>query len=158
VTRRGGTVAACVWDNAEGMGMLRPFWESATELDPEARDESDLAGARRGHLAALFREAGLADVEDTALEASVEYASFEEWRRPFLLVGPSGAYAASLAPERLVELRGRCRTRLPDGRFVLSARAWAARGGAGRRLARTGRPGSLGRLHRPHEKDDRPPP
>jgi SAM-dependent methyltransferase len=131
VTRPGGTVAACVWDNAEGMGMLRPFWESATELDPQARDESDLAGARPGHLAELFRQAGLDDVEDTALEASVEYASFEEWWGLFLLgVGPSGAYAASLEPERLVELRERCRTRLPDGRFVLSARAWAARGSA----------------------------
>ena len=131
VTRRGGTVAACVWDNAEGMGMLRPFWESATELDPDARDESDRPGARPGHLSELFHAAGLEGVEDSALEASVEYASFEEWWQPFLLgVGPSGAYAASLAPERLVELRERCRTLLPDGRFVLGARAWAARGRA----------------------------
>ena len=67
VTRDGGVVAACVWDHAGGQGPLSPFWRAVAELDPDAPDESDLPGAREGHLAALFESAGLEDVEDDAL-------------------------------------------------------------------------------------------
>ncbi len=59
VTRGRGVVAACVWDHAGGNGPLSVFWEAARELDPGIRDESQLAGARQGHLAQLFAEAGL---------------------------------------------------------------------------------------------------
>src|ERR687898_2831921 len=34
VTRKGGFVAACVWDLAGGTAPLSLFWESARELDP----------------------------------------------------------------------------------------------------------------------------
>jgi len=43
-------------------------------------------------------------------------------------VGPAGSYVASLDAERQAELRGNCRTLLPNPPFVLTARAWAARG------------------------------
>ena len=59
VTRRGGVVAACVWDHAHGGGPLARFWEAARELDSGVEDESLLAGTRQGHLAELLREAGL---------------------------------------------------------------------------------------------------
>jgi SAM-dependent methyltransferase len=129
VTGEGGVVAACVWDNVDGMGMLRPFWQAAMELDPSVRDESHTAGSRPGDLERLMREAGLEDVQPAILEAAVTYPSFEDWWQPFLLgVGPAGAHAASLAPPRLAELRELCRSRLPAGAFALPARAWAARG------------------------------
>ena len=35
VTRRGGVVAACVWDHAGGKGPLGLFWDAARELDPD---------------------------------------------------------------------------------------------------------------------------
>ena len=50
VTRRGGVVAACVWDHAGGLGPLGLFWDVARTLDPTVTDESQLAGARQGHL------------------------------------------------------------------------------------------------------------
>src|SRR5438477_648790 len=53
VTQRGGTVAACVWVHAGGGGPLALFWDAARELEPGVRGESELAGARRGHLAEL---------------------------------------------------------------------------------------------------------
>ena len=43
-------------------------------------------------------------------------------------VGPAGAYVASLDTDRRLELRERCRALLPAAPFVLTARAWAARG------------------------------
>ncbi|MEP7081712.1 MAG: methyltransferase domain-containing protein [Chloroflexota bacterium] len=129
VTRRDGVVAACVWDHAGGTGPLSPFLHVARELDPDVADESERAGTRQGHLAELFEAAGLHEIEDTTLSVSLEHSSFEEWWEPFTLgVGPAGTYVAGLDPERLAELRERCRTTLPPPPFVVTARAWAARG------------------------------
>jgi SAM-dependent methyltransferase len=129
VTRADGLVAACVWDHAGGRGPLSAFWSAARELDPGIDDESELAGAREGHLAELFETAGLREVEDTLLSVAVEHRSFDDWWEPYTLgVGPAGAHVAALDPERLAQLRELCRERLPDAPFVLEAAAWAARG------------------------------
>ena len=129
VTRRGGVVAACVWDHEGGQGPLSLFWEAARQLEPDVEDEAGLAGAREGHLAQLFREAGLLEIEESTLSISVEHRSFEEWWEPYTLgVGPAGAYAAGLDATRQALLRERCRSMLPAEPFVLSARAWAVRG------------------------------
>ena len=129
VTRTHGVVAACVWDHAGGQGPLSLFWEAAHELDPDVEDESQLPGAREGHLAELFEAAGLRDVEESALFVGVEHPSFEEWWEPYTLgVGPAGGYAAGLDATRQAQLRERCRELLPAAPFVVTARAWAARG------------------------------
>ena len=129
VTRERGVVAACVWDHGGGQGPLSLFWEAARELDPEAQDESKLAGSGEGHLTELFQAAGLDEVEEAVLPVSVEHPSFEEWWEPYTLgVGPAGGYAAGLDPEQQAELRELCREKLPDAPFVLTSRAWTARG------------------------------
>jgi ubiquinone/menaquinone biosynthesis C-methylase UbiE len=129
VTRRGGVVAACVWDHAGGEGPLSRFWDAAREFDPDIEDESKLAGARKGHLADLFREAGFDRVEETTLSVSVEHASFDEWWEPFTFgVGPAGAYLSGLDSEHQARLRERCRETFPARDRLLTARAWAARG------------------------------
>jgi len=129
VTRRGGFVAACVWDHAGGQGPLGLFWQVARRLDPGVHDESLLAGAREGHMAELFESAGLRAIEATTLAADIEHPSFEEWWEPYTAgVGPAGAYVAGLDSGRQADLREECRRLLPEGRFVLAARAWAARG------------------------------
>lgn len=129
VTRAGGTVAACVWDHGGGQGPLSVFWDSVAELDPDAGNESNLAGARDGHLAELFAEAGLHEVEQTMISAAVEHASFEAWWEPFThSVGPAGRYAAGLEPERRERLRRLCRSRIPEEPFTITARAWTVRG------------------------------
>jgi SAM-dependent methyltransferase len=129
VTRPGGVVAACVWDLAGGRAPLSPFWNAARQLDPDVADESQLAGAREGHLRELFEAAGLHDVEETILEVSLEHRTFEEWWEPYKGgVGPAGAYVARLDPDQQAKLRDRCRALLPAEPFVLISRAWAARG------------------------------
>ena len=129
VTRPDGVVVACVWDHGGGQGPLTPFWQAVKARDPTADDESGLAGARKGHLAALFEDAGLRDIDATVLPVSREYASFEDWWEPYTLgVGPAGAYATALEPAEREDLRERCRALLPHGPFTLTARAWAARG------------------------------
>ena len=129
VTRRGGVVAASVWDHAGGHGPLAAFWQAASEMDPEVDDESRRAGTRQGHLAELFEAAGLREIEETAHSASLEHPTFEAWWEPFTLgVGPAGSHVAGLDAEKQSELRERCRSRLPTPPFVLTATAWATRG------------------------------
>jgi SAM-dependent methyltransferase len=129
VTRPGGVVAACVWDHGSGGGPLSLFWEAARRLDADVVDESRLAGAREGHLAQLFAEAGLGEIEAGALAVEVAHPSFEEWWEPFMLgVGPAGALVAGLDPDARARLRDTCRGLLPPAPFAVTAKAWAARG------------------------------
>jgi len=131
VTRSGGVVAACVWDHAGGNGPISVFWDAARSLDQKVVDESRLAGARAGHLTELYGEAGLRDVDETALEVVLEHPTFESWWEPYELgVGPAGDHVAQLEPEERDALRERCRSLLPAAPFSLTVRAWSARGRA----------------------------
>jgi len=132
VTRADGVVSACVWDYAGDRSPLSPLWRAARAMDPAVDDEADLAGAREGSLSQLFSDAGLEDVREAALVASVEHATFDDWWEPYTrAVGPAGRYVAGLLPQRRNELRERCRAELSDGPFVLTFQAWAARGRPG---------------------------
>lgn len=129
VTRPGGVVAACVWDHAGGTGPLNPFWEVAHSLDAGVADESQLAGAREGHLSELFEQAGLRNIDEAALSVTVEHASFDDWWEPFTRgVGPAGAYMASLDPERQARLRELCGEWFSAIGPSQTVKAWAARG------------------------------
>ena len=129
VTRRDGVVAACVWDHGGSQGPLRFFWDAARVLDPTVDDESTLAGTREGHLAELFAAAGLRDIEASALSVNLEHATFDAWWEPFTHgVGPAGTYLAGLDAERRAELRAACRRMVTSEPFVVTAKAWAARG------------------------------
>jgi SAM-dependent methyltransferase len=129
VTRRGGVVAACVWDLAGGQAPPSTLWRAARELDPDVEDESSLPGVREGHLEELLAAAGLRVVESSTLTAGVPYTSFEEWWQPFELgVGPAGAHVASLDADARAALRDRCRQLVGEPPFTVDGRAWAARG------------------------------
>jgi ubiquinone/menaquinone biosynthesis C-methylase UbiE len=129
VTRRDGTVVACVWDHAGGDGPLALFWDAARAMDPTVGGEAHLPGARQGHLAELFQAAGLRDVASTALSVRLEHASFEAWWEPFTQgVGPAGAYWGSLQAEQRLRLREACRRSIPAEPFTVTAVAWTARG------------------------------
>ena len=126
VTRLGGAVAACVWDQAGGTGPLAAFWTAALELDATAADESNLPGTREGHLGDLARDAGLEVVLEKALTIVVEHPTFEDWWEPYTFgVGPAGAYLAGLDPQQQVSFRERCRAMFPNEPFSLTAQEWA---------------------------------
>ena len=129
VTRAGGVVAACVWDFAGDRAPISAFWQAAREVDADVRDESELPGARAGHLTELFEVVGLRDVQETDLLVSIELPTFDDWWEPFeLRVGPAGAYVGTLAEEERAAIRERCRRILGGEPFTVTAAAWAARG------------------------------
>jgi SAM-dependent methyltransferase len=130
VTRPGGTIAACTWDHVPGgEGALSVFFTASQRLDPDAPAETRMPGARRGHLGELFRAAGIKEVEETPLIASVVHPTFEDWWEPFMLgVGSTGEYLSKLDEAQLERLKDLCREELPPEPFTLNARAWAARG------------------------------
>jgi hypothetical protein len=119
-----------VWDHGGDTGPLAVFWRAVRDLDPDAPDESGLAGAREGHLAELFAAAGLRQVESTQLTVRVGFASVDQWWEPFTLgVGPAGDYVARLDEPRRTALRERCAELLPPGTPIeITASAWAALG------------------------------
>lgn len=127
VTRPGRLVIACVWDHAGGGGPLALFWRAVHDIDPGARDEAELAGAREGHLAELCKAAGLKQIQSTTLTVLSRFATFADWWEPFTLgVGPAGAYVSQLEEARRDLLRTRCAQLLPPAPFDISASAWCA--------------------------------
>jgi len=127
VTRRGGVIAACVWDGPTG--ALAPFWDAVHVIDPEAEDEALLSGARKGHLTELFEAAGLRDVEEDSIAVDVVHPTFEEWWEPYKYgVGPAGDYVHRLDDDGRARLESVARERLGSGPFTVTATAWAARG------------------------------
>ncbi|HEX5088433.1 MAG TPA: class I SAM-dependent methyltransferase [Nocardioides sp.] len=132
VTAPGAPVAACVWDHGGERGPLSLFWAAATEIDPSARREADAsAGSTEGDLVRLFREAGLAAVESGELAVTIRLESFEDWWAPYEEpAGSVGDYLATRTADQVAELRERCRARLPDGRFDVTAVTWTAVGRA----------------------------
>ncbi len=131
VTRPAGVVASCVWDYADGMTMLRAFWDAALELDPASPDERMMRYSSHAELGELWRRVGLSDVETGALVVEASYDDYDDYWLPFTAgIGPAGAYCVSLDDEQRERLRLAVFRHLgePDGAFTLTARAWYARG------------------------------
>lgn len=127
VLRPGGVASACVWDFAEGMQMLRLFWDAALVIDPQAPDEAQtLRFGREGEIVELLDSAGFHDLVETTIEVSSTYTGFDELWAGFLAgVGPAGSFCVSLAQDQRDAVRDELLQRLgsPRGAFSLTATA-----------------------------------
>lgn len=135
VLRPGGLAAAYVWDYADGMAMMRTFWDAAIECDPSAatRDEARRTSVcNPGSLRSVWLDAGFTDVVADAITVPTVFGSFDDYWTP--LLGGQGSvpgYLASLAEPARSRLRELMAARLPiqpDGSIPLTARAWTVRG------------------------------
>jgi len=130
VTKTGGPISAAVWDYADGMKMLRIFWDAAVAMDPAAEklDERKFPLCRKGALGELWRSGGLKNVEEKPLEIVTRFASFDDYWNGFLLSqGPAGEYTKKLDRARQEKFREELRSKFPSD-SALTARAWAVRG------------------------------
>lgn len=130
VVRRGGVVAACTFD-AEGLAIVRTFWQAARRLDPAAPDDASLPFRRMPELVALWEGAGFRDVETGIIELEAAYTGFDDCWTPLTYgIGPAGRYLAAQPEGRKAALRDAYLELLgkPSGPFALPARAIAVRG------------------------------
>jgi SAM-dependent methyltransferase len=133
--RQGGTLAAYVWDYAEGMQLMRILWDAAVTLDATARELDEALRfplCRPDSLRALFEGVGVREVLVRPIVVPTVMRDFDDYWTPFLSgQGPAPGYVMSLSAARRTQLRDMIRQRLPtspDGTIPLTARAWAVRG------------------------------
>jgi SAM-dependent methyltransferase len=138
VVRQRGVVAACTWDFASGMTMLRTFWDAAVAVDPSRATRAGALDRTRlcdpDELRELWSRIGMLEIDAGELVVGADYADFDDFWWPFTAgVGGSGSYCASLDEAGREALREEVRRRLgsPTGRFRLTARAWYVRGTPG---------------------------
>jgi SAM-dependent methyltransferase len=137
VTVPGGVVVAAVWDFRGGLVYQRIFWDTAAGIDPNAglaRDRLFSAPlALPSGLLNLFKDAGLAQVQQTSITIRMAYADFNDYWQPLLGgQGPVGTYVINLAPELRLALEAAVKKAFcsgaPDGERSMTATAWAVRG------------------------------
>jgi SAM-dependent methyltransferase len=136
VTVPGGLAAAYLWDLAEGMEVIRHFWDAAAELDPAKVTELDegrrFTLCRPEPLGRLWTEAGFTGVSVGQIKIPAVFTGFDDYWKPFLgAQGPAPAYLATLPEARRDQIRELLRSRLPtnpDGSIPLTARAWVVSG------------------------------
>lgn len=127
-----GVVAAYVWEHAEGMQLLRSFWDVARGISPTAAalDETvRFADTDVRSLGRAFEAAGLDLIGSRAIEVTCQFRDFDELWAPFLCgQGRAPGFVAGLSEPEVDALRtglAAVMPVLPDGRIELSARARA---------------------------------
>ncbi|WP_206797765.1 class I SAM-dependent methyltransferase [Amycolatopsis sp. MtRt-6] len=138
VTVPGGVAATYLWDLAEGMELIRRFWDAAAELDPSAAAELDegrrFTLCRPEPLGRLWTDAGFTAVSVGEIKIPTVFADFDDYWQPFLgAQGPAPSYLATLPETDRDRIRELLRGRLPanpDGSIPLTARAWVVSGTA----------------------------
>lgn len=133
--KKGGTVAAYVWDYSGHVQFMRYFWDAAIALDPTAREKDEgvrFPICRPDALTELFSSAGLRNVTAAPIDILTPFADFDDYWSPFLSgIAPAPGYCASLDDTAREKLKNRLIELLPtdpDGMILLAARAWAVRG------------------------------
>src|SRR5690606_274498 len=82
VTKSGGIVATDVWDYAQGMQMLRYFWDAAVALDANAAQLDEGIRFPLNHearLKKLFVDSGLQAITFRSIEAPTIFSDFEDY-------------------------------------------------------------------------------
>lgn len=137
VAKPGATIGIFVWDYAEGMEILRYYWDAAVELNEKAAQYDEgirFPICKKEPLASAVTKAGLKQVEVIPIEVKTVFQNFDDYWIPFLgNVGHAPVYNMGLSQSDRQQLENKLRDALPagaDGSISLTARAWAVKGKA----------------------------
>jgi hypothetical protein len=130
VVRRGGTVAACMWDR-QRMDMLAAVnrTQQAFPSNSETTEARTLYRTRE-EIERLFPAPVFADVASELLEVEAEYRDFDEfWGALADGAGPAGTWVKALDDDTRAAARAELERQVgsPSGEFTLRGRAWAVR-------------------------------
>jgi ubiquinone/menaquinone biosynthesis C-methylase UbiE len=137
VVKKGGLVAAAVWDHLGGMPVMRMVLDTMAPIDEGAQRLRNhycfQPMMRPGEMAAAFRSEGLAEVEETSMLIRMNYSSFDDFWAPISSgEGPLGKYIigldAALRAKADTNVRAAYESGQPDGPRSFVAVAWACRG------------------------------
>jgi SAM-dependent methyltransferase len=137
VVRRGGVVAAAVWDHLGGMPGMRMMLDTAAIVDDSGRAFREhfcfqpMMAPREMKNAFICQE--LLDVEETNLLIRMTYQSFDDYWVPIGEgEGPFGGYLANRDPPTRLRIKSAVRDAYEAGRSdgprSYIAVAWACRG------------------------------
>jgi ubiquinone/menaquinone biosynthesis C-methylase UbiE len=135
VVRRGGVVAAYVWDFAGRRNVSQHLMNAVSEIGTHAANPLSTLEAESTTqiaLATLFGSSGLDTVETKDLDIAARFTDFEDyWESNTTFQSPVANVCASLPSDQRQAVRERLRDTLPisaDGTIVIQARASAVRG------------------------------
>jgi SAM-dependent methyltransferase len=131
VTRPGGTIAAYHWDPAGGGVPLRPILDALRAEGYESPGPPSSWAASMDASEALWRNAGLVEVQTRQFEVHRDFDSFEDYWRTAYGSSRLRDLFASISPAVLQRLHERVREQLGaagGGPIVLKARANAVKG------------------------------
>ena len=137
VVRKGGVVAAAVWDHLGGMPGMRMMIDTVAALSEGGRKLRARycfqPMMQPGEMKRTFVEQGLLEVTETELMICMDYQSFDDYWAPIAAgEGPLGKYVATLdAAERArtdAAVRDAYEAGRPDGPRSFASIAWACRG------------------------------
>src|SRR5215510_6265653 len=101
VTKKGGSVATCAWDNGGDMELSKRFWDAVVAIDPGAKRRGDGGYGSASALSDLWIATGFANVETLALVIPLEFSSFDDfWHRLLNSQGSPKSYISSLPEDR----------------------------------------------------------
>lgn len=133
--RRGGVVAAYVWDYGGEMEMMRHFWDAAALVDPSSQEADAgqrFAICKPDNLRALFESLNLTEVNVVPIDIQTQFKNFDDYWLPFLgAQGSVSKYLRELNDETRAALYNQLQQQLPtaqDGSISLLARAWTVKG------------------------------
>jgi SAM-dependent methyltransferase len=136
VTKPGGTVAGALWDMRGGLLHLRLLYDVAAVIDEQAAHWRNAflsaPGVRPGALAELWREAGMADVEETTLTVRIQFQAFADLWEPAVSAPVLGSYLRAISDAQRQLVREKVEAAYlcgdPDGPRSFAATAWAVKG------------------------------
>jgi ubiquinone/menaquinone biosynthesis C-methylase UbiE len=137
VVRKGGVVAAAVWDHLGGMPGMRMMVDTVAVLNEGGRQLRARycfqPMMQPGEMKRTFVEQGLLEVTETELMIRMDYESFDDYWAPIAAgEGPLGKYVATLNTAECARadaaMRDAYEAGQPDGPRSFANVAWACRG------------------------------
>jgi ubiquinone/menaquinone biosynthesis C-methylase UbiE len=136
VVSAGGMVGAYVWDYADGMSMLRKFFDAAIAVDVDAVEHDEgrrFPICQPDALRQAFAAAGMQAIKVAPIAFTARFANFDDYWLPFVggATFPAAAWLAARPESTREGIRRHLLNSLPiaaDGTIELSMRAWAVSG------------------------------
>jgi ubiquinone/menaquinone biosynthesis C-methylase UbiE len=114
VVRPGGTVATYMWDLPNAGVHLAPFYRALKDMGLAGPMPPSAQVSRSEALEALWRGAGLKDVEVTTINITVHFTDFEDfWTSNTVPQGPQAERLKQMNADQIAELQKRLRATVP---------------------------------------------